>query len=168
MVTEANEPNTGCVTNAGAHQARQGGGLNKAWAAQRVKAVQDEGGGGRESGEREEKGFKTNAVAPMRSVTGRVPRGRHASPAWRCAYASEEVLLMWSLRDPFAHRGGQLAEQDAQECHVEVAGQRLEIHQDPGMLRLPGVTGSVLWDSGCALARVLELCCQNGWLSLPV
>ncbi|CAI7886325.1 unnamed protein product, partial [Closterium sp. NIES-53] len=82
--------------------------------------------------------------------------GRLTVPVAMVGDPCEEVMLLWGLRDPFTARMGCFVDQGATSVRIEACGQVLDIFQSPSCLVRPGVTGSVLWDSGVVLAKALE------------
>ncbi|GJP64168.1 hypothetical protein CLOP_g21184 [Closterium sp. NIES-67] len=82
--------------------------------------------------------------------------GRLGVPVAMVGDPCEEVMLLWGLRDPFTARMGCFVDQAATTVRIEACGQVLDMLQSPSCLVRPGVTGSVLWDSGVVLAKALE------------
>ena len=80
--------------------------------------------------------------------------------------AAEETMLLWGMQQPAAARANALVSQSALGVSLDSCGHSLSVAQSPSSLATPGVTGSVLWDSGVVLAKVLEHSVDSGLLAL--
>ncbi|OAY85943.1 protein-lysine methyltransferase METTL21D isoform X2 [Ananas comosus] len=80
--------------------------------------------------------------------------------------AAEEILLLWALRQPTAHRHNAFVRHSAQTLTLDACGRHLSILQSPSAMSAPGVTGAVMWDSGVVLGKFLEHAVDSGRLLL--
>ncbi|GAQ90561.1 hypothetical protein KFL_006560050 [Klebsormidium nitens] len=75
--------------------------------------------------------------------------------------ASEEVMLLWSFRDPSRAKHYAFVSQKSRHLDAEVCGRNLRLVQSQMQST---VTGSVVWDSALVLAKFLEYAADQGWL----
>lgn len=68
----------------------------------------------------------------------------------------EEIMLLWGIQQPIFSKPNALVKQSSLQLKIDSCGRCLTIHQSPSSLTTPGVTGSVMWDSGIVLAKFLE------------
>ncbi|KAH9604547.1 hypothetical protein KSS87_016983 [Heliosperma pusillum] len=70
--------------------------------------------------------------------------------------ASEEVMLLWGLEQPTFSKPNAFVNQSSLTLSLDAFGHSLSVLQSPSSLITPGVTGSVMWDSGIVLSKFLE------------
>ncbi|XP_015883872.3 uncharacterized protein LOC107419629 isoform X2 [Ziziphus jujuba] len=80
--------------------------------------------------------------------------------------AAEETMLLWGLQQPTLSKPNALVSQSSLRFSLDSCGHSLSILQSPSSLATPGVTGSVMWDSGVVLAKFLEHAVDSGTLLL--
>ncbi|CAN4076942.1 unnamed protein product [Withania somnifera] len=69
---------------------------------------------------------------------------------------AEETMLLWGIQQPTFSKPNAFARQTSLQLRIDACGRSLSILQSPSNLGTPGVTGSVMWDSGVVLAKFLE------------
>ncbi|KMT14001.1 hypothetical protein BVRB_4g078320 [Beta vulgaris subsp. vulgaris] len=69
---------------------------------------------------------------------------------------SEEIMLLWGLQQPIFSKPNAFVHQSSLTLHLDAFGHSISILQSPSSLMTPGVTGSVMWDSGIVLGKFLE------------
>lgn len=69
---------------------------------------------------------------------------------------SEEIMLLWGLQQPTHSKPNAFVQQSSLSLSIDACGHSLSILQSPSSLITPGVTGSVMWDSGVVLGKFLE------------
>lgn len=69
---------------------------------------------------------------------------------------TEETMLLWGIQQPTFSKPNAFARQTSLQLRVDACGRTLSILQSPSNLGTPGVTGSVMWDSGVVLGKFLE------------
>lgn len=69
---------------------------------------------------------------------------------------SEEIMLLWGLQQPTLSKPNAFVLQSSLSLNLDACGHSLSILQSPSSLMTPGVTGSVMWDSGIVLGKFLE------------
>lgn len=67
-----------------------------------------------------------------------------------------EIVLLWGLQQPMFSKPNAFVHQSSVTLHLDAFGHYLSILQSPSSLMTPGVTGSVMWDSGIVLGKFLE------------
>eukprot|EP00243_Klebsormidium_subtile_P000286 TRINITY_DN10499_c0_g1_i2.p1 TRINITY_DN10499_c0_g1~~TRINITY_DN10499_c0_g1_i2.p1 ORF type:complete len:258 (-),score=32.23 TRINITY_DN10499_c0_g1_i2:190-963(-) len=77
--------------------------------------------------------------------------------------ASEEVMLLWSFRDPSRAKHYAFVNQKSRHLDAEVCGRNLRLMQSQMQST---VTGSVVWDSALVLAKFLEHGADQGWFDV--
>lgn len=70
--------------------------------------------------------------------------------------AEEEIMLVWGLQQPTYCKQNGFVAQSGLVLALDACGRSLSILQSPSCLSTPGVTGSVMWDSGVVLGKFLE------------
>ncbi|XP_038688206.1 protein N-lysine methyltransferase METTL21A [Tripterygium wilfordii] len=80
--------------------------------------------------------------------------------------AAEEMMLLWGLQQPALSKPNAFVSQSSLHLSLDACGHSLSILQSPSSLSTPGVTGSVMWDSGVVLAKFLEHAVDSGLLLL--
>ncbi|KAM7254919.1 hypothetical protein ACFE04_020160 [Oxalis oulophora] len=70
--------------------------------------------------------------------------------------AAGETMLLWGIQNPTLSKPNAFVAQSSLQLKLDACGQSLSILQSPSSLATPGVTGSVMWDSGVILAKFLE------------
>ncbi|XP_010536413.1 PREDICTED: protein N-lysine methyltransferase METTL21A [Tarenaya hassleriana] len=80
--------------------------------------------------------------------------------------AASEILLLWSLQAPTSFAPNAFVSQSSLQLRIDACGHPLSILQSPSSLGTPGVTGSVMWDSGVVLGKFLEHAVESENLSL--
>lgn len=80
--------------------------------------------------------------------------------------AAEETMLLWGIQQPTHSKQNAFVSQSSLQLRLDACGQSLSILQSPSSLNTPGVTGSVMWDSGVMLGKFLEHAVDSGMLSL--
>ncbi|XP_050215566.1 uncharacterized protein LOC126666747 [Mercurialis annua] len=70
--------------------------------------------------------------------------------------ASEEIMLLWGIQQPTHSIPNSFVAQSSLQLSIDACGHSLSILQSPSSLGKPGVTGSVMWDSGVVLGKFLE------------
>ncbi|CAI0400195.1 unnamed protein product [Linum tenue] len=70
--------------------------------------------------------------------------------------ASEEIMLLWGIQQPTFSKLNAYVAQTSLQLRLDACGHSLSILQSPSSLGTPGVTGSVMWDSGIVLGKFLE------------
>ncbi|XP_059297111.1 uncharacterized protein LOC132050078 isoform X2 [Lycium ferocissimum] len=79
---------------------------------------------------------------------------------------SEETMLLWGIQEPTFSKPNALACQTSFRLRVDACGRSLSILQSPSNLGTPGVTGSVMWDSGVVLGKFMEHAVESGRIHL--
>ncbi|KAL2930438.1 Protein N-lysine methyltransferase METTL21A [Bienertia sinuspersici] len=69
---------------------------------------------------------------------------------------SVEIMLLWGFQQPILSKPNAYVHQSSLTLHIDAFGHSLSILQSPSSLMAPGVTGSVMWDSGVVLGKFLE------------
>ncbi|XP_021768886.1 protein N-lysine methyltransferase METTL21A-like isoform X1 [Chenopodium quinoa] len=69
---------------------------------------------------------------------------------------SEEIMLLWGLQQPIFSKPNAFVHQSSLSLRLDAFGHSINILQSPSSLMTPGVTGSVMWDSGIVLGKFLE------------
>ncbi|CAL0323873.1 unnamed protein product [Lupinus luteus] len=80
--------------------------------------------------------------------------------------ASEEIMLLWGIQQPTLSKPNSFVSQSSLKLSLDSCGHSLSILQSPSSLGTPGVTGSVMWDSGVVLGKFLEHSVDSGMLLL--
>nr|XP_043627710.1 protein N-lysine methyltransferase METTL21A [Erigeron canadensis] len=80
--------------------------------------------------------------------------------------ASDEMMLLWGLQQPTFSKPNAFVSQSSLILKLDACGRSLSISQSPSSLGVPGVTGSVMWDSGIVLGKFLENAVETGLLVL--
>ncbi|XP_044476502.1 protein N-lysine methyltransferase METTL21A [Mangifera indica] len=80
--------------------------------------------------------------------------------------AAEETMLLWGIQQPTLSKPNAFVAQTSLNLHIDACGHSLNILQSPSSLGKPGVTGSVMWDSGVVLGKFLEHAVDSGLLLL--
>ncbi|XAR55202.1 hypothetical protein NMG60_11035200 [Bertholletia excelsa] len=80
--------------------------------------------------------------------------------------ASEEMMLLWGMQQPTLSKPNAFVSQSSLHLSLDACGRSLSILQSPSSLGTPGVTGSVLWDSGVVLGKFLEHAVESGMMLL--
>ncbi|XP_031263000.1 protein N-lysine methyltransferase METTL21A [Pistacia vera] len=80
--------------------------------------------------------------------------------------AAEETMLLWGIQQPTLSKPNAFVAQSSLNLHIDACGHSLNILQSPSSLGKPGVTGSVMWDSGVVLGKFLEQAVDSGLLFL--
>ncbi|KAL6178334.1 hypothetical protein ACLB2K_049852 [Fragaria x ananassa] len=70
--------------------------------------------------------------------------------------AEEEIMLLWGIQQPTLSKPNAFVAQSSLLLKLDSCGHSLSISQSPSSLSTPGVTGSVMWDSGVVLGKFLE------------
>ncbi|KDP45830.1 hypothetical protein JCGZ_17437 [Jatropha curcas] len=70
--------------------------------------------------------------------------------------AAEEIMLLWGIQQPTLSKPNSFVSQSSLQLSLDACGHFLSILQSPSSLGMPGVTGSVMWDSGVILGKFLE------------
>ncbi|CAI0472770.1 unnamed protein product [Linum tenue] len=70
--------------------------------------------------------------------------------------AAEEIMLLWGIQQPTFSKPNAYVAQSSLQLSLDACGHSLSILQSPSSLGTPGVTGSVMWDSGIVLGKFLE------------
>ncbi|CAN1159300.1 Protein N-lysine methyltransferase METTL21A [Linum perenne] len=70
--------------------------------------------------------------------------------------AAEEIMLLWGIQQPTFSKPNAYVSQASLQLRIDACGHSLNILQSPSSLGSPGVTGSVMWDSGIVLGKFLE------------
>ncbi|KAL0377131.1 UNVERIFIED_CONTAM: Protein-lysine methyltransferase C42C1.13 [Sesamum calycinum] len=78
----------------------------------------------------------------------------------------EEIMLLWAIQQPIFSKHNAFVSQSALQLHIDACGRSLSILQSPSSLGTPGVTGSVMWDSGIILGKFLEHSVESGTIFL--
>ncbi|KAM3379253.1 protein N-lysine methyltransferase METTL21A [Capsicum galapagoense] len=79
---------------------------------------------------------------------------------------TEETMLLWGIQQPTFSKPNAFARQTSLQLRVDACGRSLSILQSPSNLGTPGVTGSVMWDSGVVLGKFLEHSVESGRIHL--
>nr|GMC80106.1 protein N-lysine methyltransferase METTL21A [Ipomoea batatas] len=79
---------------------------------------------------------------------------------------SEETMLLWGIQQPILSKPNAFAKQSSLQLRLDSCGRSLSILQSPSSLGTPGVTGSVMWDSGVVLGKFLEHAVESGTVVL--
>ncbi|XP_024963054.1 protein N-lysine methyltransferase METTL21A isoform X4 [Cynara cardunculus var. scolymus] len=108
--------------------------------------------------EEEEEEEEEEMVTGMGSYKGKVRMVR-GDP-------SDEMMLLWGLQQPTFSKPNAFVSQSSLNLTLDACGRRLSISQSPSSLGAPGVTGSVMWDSGIVLGKFLENAVETGLLGL--
>ncbi|KAF2290241.1 hypothetical protein GH714_005126 [Hevea brasiliensis] len=95
--------------------------------------------------------IEENEIMKMGSYGGKVKvlRDDQESPA-------EEIMLLWGIQQPTLSKPNSFVSQFSLQLRLDACGRSLSILQSPSSLGAPGVTGSVMWDSGVVLGKFLE------------
>ncbi|XP_057994084.1 uncharacterized protein LOC110655310 isoform X2 [Hevea brasiliensis] len=95
--------------------------------------------------------IEENEIMKMGSYGGKVKvlRDDQESPA-------EEIMLLWGIQQPTLSKPNSFVSQSSLQLRLDACGRSLSILQSPSSLGAPGVTGSVMWDSGVVLGKFLE------------
>ncbi|KDO55975.1 hypothetical protein CISIN_1g023543mg [Citrus sinensis] len=80
--------------------------------------------------------------------------------------AAEETMLLWGIQQPTLSKPNAFVAQSSLNLRIDACGHSLSILQSPSSLGTPGVTGSVMWDSGVVLGKFLEHAVDSGMLLL--
>lgn len=80
--------------------------------------------------------------------------------------AAEETMLLWGIQQPTLSKPNAFVAQSSLNLRIDACGHSLSILQSPSSLGKPGVTGSVMWDSGVVLGKFLEHAVDSGMLLL--
>ncbi|XP_034710317.1 protein N-lysine methyltransferase METTL21A isoform X2 [Vitis riparia] len=80
--------------------------------------------------------------------------------------AAEETLMLWCTQQPTYSQHNAFVSQSSLSLYLDACGHSLSIFQSPSSLGKPGVTGSVMWDSGVVLGKFLEHAVDSGLLLL--
>ncbi|KAF4370514.1 hypothetical protein G4B88_021693 [Cannabis sativa] len=80
--------------------------------------------------------------------------------------AAEETMLLWGIQQPTHSKPNAFVSQSSLHLTIDACGHSLSVHQSPSSLITPGVTGSVMWDSGIVLGKFLEHAVDSGKLNL--
>ncbi|CAN7053000.1 unnamed protein product [Brassica rapa subsp. trilocularis] len=80
--------------------------------------------------------------------------------------AAAEIMIIWAIQGPTSFAPNTLVSQSSLELRLDACGYSLSILQSPCSLNTPGVTGSVMWDSGVVLGKFLEHSVDSKDLSL--
>lgn len=80
--------------------------------------------------------------------------------------AAEETMLLWGIQQPTLSKPNAFVAQSSLNLCIDACGHSLSILQSPSSLGTPGVTGSVMWDSGVVLGKFLEHAVDSGMLLL--
>ncbi|XP_028805620.1 protein-lysine methyltransferase METTL21D-like isoform X2 [Neltuma alba] len=80
--------------------------------------------------------------------------------------AAEEIMLLWAIQQPTLSKPNAFVSQSSLNLRLDSCGHSLSILQSPSSLSAPGVTGSVMWDSGVVLGKFLEHSVDSGRLVL--
>uniref|UniRef100_A0A2C9WGR0 Uncharacterized protein n=1 Tax=Manihot esculenta TaxID=3983 RepID=A0A2C9WGR0_MANES len=100
-------------------------------------------------------------MTEMGSYRGKVKvlRDDQESPA-------EEIMLLWGIQQPTFSKPNSFVSQSSLQLRLDACGRSLSILQSPSSLGAPGVTGSVMWDSGVVLGKFLEHAVDSKMLML--
>nr|XP_016468373.1 PREDICTED: protein N-lysine methyltransferase METTL21A-like isoform X1 [Nicotiana tabacum] len=79
---------------------------------------------------------------------------------------AEEIMLLWGIQQPTFSKPNAFARQTSLQLPIDACGRSLSILQSPSNLGTPGVTGSVMWDSGVVLGKFLEHAVESGRIHL--
>ncbi|XP_076941927.1 uncharacterized protein LOC143611632 [Bidens hawaiensis] len=79
---------------------------------------------------------------------------------------SDEMILLWGLQQPMFSKPNAFVSQSSLKLSIDACGRCISISQSPSSLGAPGVTGSVMWDSGIVLGKFLEHAVETGLLVL--
>ncbi|GMQ11689.1 hypothetical protein CsSME_00054215 [Camellia sinensis var. sinensis] len=112
-----------------------------------------------EIGKKDEEEEEEEMVGSIGSYGGRV----------RMVYSSaaaEEMMLLWGIQQPTLSKPNAFVSHSSQQLRLDACGRTLSILQSPSSLGTPGVTGSVLWDSGVVLGKFLEHAVESGMMLL--
>ncbi|CAI9101891.1 OLC1v1000045C1 [Oldenlandia corymbosa var. corymbosa] len=77
---------------------------------------------------------------------------------------AEEIMLLWGIQQPIYSKPNAFVRQSSLQLHLDACGRSLSILQSPSSLGVPGVTGSVMWDSGVVLGKFIEHATETGTL----
>ncbi|WCJ34694.1 Protein N-lysine methyltransferase METTL21A [Euphorbia peplus] len=80
--------------------------------------------------------------------------------------AWEEIMVLWGIQQPTFSKQNSFVSQSSLELRIDACGHSLNILQSPSSLGKPGVTGSVMWDSGVLLGKFLEHSVDSNMLTL--
>lgn len=80
--------------------------------------------------------------------------------------AAAETMLLWGIQQPTFSKPNSFVSQSSLQLNLDACGHYLSILQSPSSLSTPGVTGSVMWDSGVVLGKFLEHAVDSGLLLL--
>lgn len=67
-----------------------------------------------------------------------------------------EIMLLWTLGQPVAHRHNTFVRYVAHSLTLDTCWWRLSLFQSPSCMSTPDVTGAVVWDNGVVIAKFLE------------
>ncbi|KAM7486791.1 hypothetical protein LguiA_002800 [Lonicera macranthoides] len=107
----------------------------------------------------EEEEEKMVVMKGMGSYGGKV-RMVKGGEAW------EEMMLLWGIQQPTLSKQNAFVLQSSLQLRLDSCGYSLSILQSPSSLGAPGVTGSVMWDSGVVLGKFLEHSVESGMICL--
>lgn len=79
---------------------------------------------------------------------------------------AEEIMLLWGIQQPTFSKHNAFVLQSSLHLPLDACGRSLSILQSPSSLGTPGVTGSVMWDSGVVLGKFLEHAMESGMIDL--
>ncbi|KAK6921330.1 Lysine methyltransferase, partial [Dillenia turbinata] len=82
--------------------------------------------------------------------------------------SAEEIMLLWGIQQPVHCKPNSFVAQSSLSLAVDACGHSLSILQSPSSLMTPGVTGSVMWDSGVVLGKLIEHAVETGLLPLQL
>ncbi|KAL1826986.1 hypothetical protein ACET3Z_005398 [Daucus carota] len=80
--------------------------------------------------------------------------------------AVEDIMLVWGLQQPCFSTQNAFVLQASLLLPLDACGRSLSIIQSPCSLGTPGVTGSVMWDSGVVLGKFLEHAMETAQIDL--
>ncbi|GFP95793.1 protein n-lysine methyltransferase mettl21a [Phtheirospermum japonicum] len=75
-------------------------------------------------------------------------------------------MLIWAIQQPIFAKHNAFVKQSSLQLSIDACGRSLSVLQSPSSLGTPGVTGSVMWDSGIVLGKFLEHSVESGEISL--
>ncbi|XP_059297112.1 uncharacterized protein LOC132050078 isoform X3 [Lycium ferocissimum] len=75
-------------------------------------------------------------------------------------------MLLWGIQQPTFSKPNDFARQTSLQLRIDACGLSLSILQSPSNLGTPGVTGSVMWDSGVVLGKFMEHAVESGRIHL--
>ncbi|KAI5683085.1 hypothetical protein M9H77_04313 [Catharanthus roseus] len=77
-----------------------------------------------------------------------------------------EIMLLWGIQQPIYSKNNAFVRQSSVQLNIDACGRSISILQSPSSLGTPGVTGSVMWDSGVVLGKFLEHAAESGTVDL--